>query len=173
MNYRTEKFGKVKRSFNFSLLLISIIVVSNFALLSAGEEEDNEMFAFNTSHEGLAPPRESSLAGYGLPDREFHAASGFKLEEGFPKPRVFTPNGDGRNEEVTFEYENINESSIVCWIYDIKGAVIRQLDIVESGENKFTWDGKDENKQVAPSGIYIYQIEVEGQTINGTIVLAK
>jgi len=149
MNYRTEKFGKVKKRFQFFLLLISIIVISNLALLSAGGQSDGEMLAFNIS------------------------ASGFKLNEGYPRPRVFTPNGDGSNEEVTFEYENVKESSIVCWIYDIKGAVVRQLDIVESGEYRFTWDGEDEQGNIAPSGIYIYQIEVEGQTINGTIVLAK
>ncbi len=149
MNYRTERLGKVERRFGFSLLLISIILVFNFGLLSAGGEEDAEMLAFNIS------------------------ASGFKLDKGYPRPRVFTPNGDGNNEQVTFEYENIDENSIVCWIYDIKGSAVRQLDIVGGGEDKFTWDGKDEGGNIVPSGIYIYQIEVEGQTINGTIVLAK
>lgn len=173
MNCRTKRFGKAKRSFKFYLLLISIIVVWNFGLFSAGGEGNNEMFAFNTPQEGLGPPRESSFVGHGAGDWEFRSPSGFKLEEGWPKPRVFTPNGDTINEEVTFKYENIKESSIVCWIYDIKGRVVRQLDIVETGENKFTWDGKDEDGNVVRSGIYIYQIEVEGQTINGTIVLAK
>lgn len=148
MNYRTERLGKVERRFGFSLLLISIILVFNFGLLSAGGEGDAEMLAFNIS------------------------ASGFKLNEGYPRPRVFTPNGDNSNKQVTFKYENDNESSIVCWIYDIKGSVVRQLDIVGSGD-EFTWDGKDEGENIVPSGIYIYQIEVEGQTINGTIVLAK
>ncbi len=172
MNHRTERFGKAKRGFQFSLLLISIIVVFNFGLLSAGGEGNTDMFAFNTSTEGLAPPRESNLAGYGLPGREFHAASGFKLEQGYPKPRIFTPNDDNSNEVVTFRYKNDKESSIVCWIYDIKGSVVRQLDI-ESWKYEFTWDGKDGDENILPSGIYIYQIEVEGQTINGTIVLAK
>jgi len=148
MNYRTRRLGKVKKSFNFSLLLISVIVVFNFGLLSAGGERDAEMLAFNIS------------------------ASGFKLDEGYPRPRVFTPNGDTRNDEVTFKYENINERSIVCWIYDIKGSVVKQPDI-DPLKDWFSWDGTNENNDVAPSGIYIYQIEVEGQTINGTIVLAK
>ncbi len=148
MNYKTGRFGKVKRIFEFPLLLIGIIVVFNFGLLSAGGEKDAEMLAFNIS------------------------ASGFKLNEGYPKPRVFTPNGDGSNEQVTFEYKNLEERSIVCWIYDIKGAAVKQLDI-DPLKDKFSWDGKDENNDVAPSGIYIYQIEVEGRTINGTIVLAK
>lgn len=148
MNYRIKRFGKAKKNFKFYLLLISVIVVFNFGLLSAEEERDAEMLAFNIS------------------------ASGFKLNEGYPKPRVFTPNGDNRNEEVTFSYENDKESSIVCWIYDIRGSVVRQLDIVGSGD-EFTWDGKDEDGNIVRSGIYIYQIEVEGQAINGTIVLAK
>ncbi len=150
MNYKTERLGKVERRLGFSLLLISIILVFNFGLLSAGGEGDAEMLAFNIS------------------------APGFKLNEGYPKPRVFTPNGDIKNDEVAFSYKNDNLSSIVCWIYDIKGSVVRQLDIAGlEDEGEFTWDGKDENNDVAPSGIYIYQIEVEGQTINGTIVLAK
>ncbi len=148
MNYRTKRFGKVKRSFKVYLLLISIMVVWNFGLLSAGGEGDAEMLAFNIS------------------------ASGFKLNEGYPQPRVFTPNRDHKNEKVTFKYENPDYKHIVCWIYDIKGSVVRQLDI-DPLKDEFSWDGTNENKDVAPSGIYIYQIEVEGQTINGTIVLAK
>ena len=165
MSYRTGIFGKVKRSSNFSLLLTIIVVILNFGMLAAGGEEDLGMLAFST-------PSQSKLARHGASDREFSTPSGFKLKEGYPRPRLFTPNDDTINDEVTFSYEN-DESSVVCWIYDIKGAVVRQLDIVETGENKFTWNGKDEDGNVVPSGIYIYQIEVEGKTINGTIVLAK
>jgi len=174
MNCRTERFGKAKRSFKFYLLLISIIMVWDFGLLSAGGAGDAEMLAFNTSKKGLAPPGESSLAGQGTGNWESSSPSGFELNEGYPRPRIFTPNGDGINEEVTFNYQNDNLSSIVCWIYDIKGSVVRQLDIEGlEEEGGFTWDGRDENKEVAPSGIYVYQIEVQGQSINGTIVLAK
>jgi len=174
MNYRTEKFGKVKKRFQFFLLLISIIVISNLALLSAGGQSDGEMLALNTVQEGLAPPRESSLAGHGEGNWGFSSPSGFKLDEGYPRPRVFTPNGDIKNDKVAFSYKNDNLSSIVCWIYDIKGSVVRQLDIAGlEDEGEFTWDGKDEDGNIVSSGIYIYQIEVEGKTINGTIVLAK
>jgi len=168
MSYRTGIFGKVKRSSNFSLLLTSIVVILNFGILAAGGEEDFGMLAFNTQRQGI-------LAGRGSPDLKFATSSGFKLKKGYPRPRIFTPNDDGENEQVTFSYENnVNLNSIVCWIYDIRGAAIRQLDIEGlEDEGEFVWDGKDENKDVAPSGIYIYQIEVEGQTINGTIVLAK
>ncbi|MFB0528252.1 MAG: FlgD immunoglobulin-like domain containing protein [bacterium] len=171
MNYRTERLGKVKRRFEFFLLLISIFVVFNFGLLSAGGEELN-IIALNVSRDRPASFNEISSAVRSSSDWESPQASGFRLKEGSPSPRIFTPNGDTSNEKVTFEYENIEESSIVCWIYDIKGTVVRQLDI-DPLKDEFSWDGTNENNDVAPSGIYIYQIEVEGQTINGTIVLAK
>ena len=173
MNYRKERFGKVKRRFGFSLLLISIIVVSNFALLSAGGE-DFKILALSASRDRPASLNEISSAVKSSSDWGYAEASGFRLKEGSPSPRIFTPNGDIKNDEVAFSYKNANLSSIVCWIYDIKGSVVRQLDIEGlEDEGEFTWDGKDENNDVAPSGIYIYQIEVEGKTINGTIVLAK
>ena len=154
-------------SYRFSLLLTIIVVILNFGILAAGGEEDFGMLAFNN-------PNQSILAQHGASDLKFATSSGFKLKEGFPHPRLFTPNDDTINDEVTFSYENDNENSIVCWIYDIRGAAIRQLDIEGlEDEGEFVWDGRDENNDVAPSGIYIYQIEVEGKTINGTIVLAK
>jgi len=155
-------------SYRFSLLLTIIVVILNFGILAAGGEEDLGMLAFNN-------PNQSILAQHGASDLKFATSSGFKLKEGFPRPRLFTPNGNGRNDWVTFSYENnVNLNSIVCWIYDIRGAAIRQLDIEGlEDEGEFVWDGRDENNDVAPSGIYIYQIEVEGKTINGTIVLAK
>jgi len=167
MSYRTGIFGKVKRSSNFSLLLTSIVVILNFGILAAVGEENLGKLAFNTMNQ-------SSLAGRGSPDLKFATSSGFKLNEGCPRPRIFTPNGDGKNDWVTFSYKNDNLSSIVCWVYDIRGSVIRQLDIKGlEEEGEFTWDGKDKDGNLVSSGIYIYQIEVEGQTINGTIVLAK
>jgi len=166
MNYRSRRFHKVNRSLEFYLLLIGIILLLGLGRLSTAGEEEIGMLVFNISNQ-------SSVDGGRSSDWKLATASGFRLKEGSPSPRIFTPNGDTKNDEVSFEYENIEESSIVCWIYDIKGSVVRQLDIVETGENKFTWDGKNEDGNVVRSGIYIYQIEVEGRTINGTIVLAK
>jgi len=165
MNKRKSIFEKRKKNFNFCLILTTIVIL-NFGLLLARSDRGLEMLAFN-------PGSGSKVTGQSTAEWKSLATLGFELKEGYPRPRVFTPNGDGRNEVVTFSYENANESSIVCWIYDMKGAVVRQLDIIEDGENRFTWDGKDEDGDIVPSGIYIYQIEVEGQTINGTIVLAK
>ncbi len=98
------------------------------------------------------------------------AATEFSLNKVYP--RIFTPNNDGLNDVVNFEYANPNEKGIVCRIFDIRGALVRQLDIGQS-ETSFAWDGKDDKGSVASSGVYIYQLEGEGKVINGTVILAK
>jgi len=98
------------------------------------------------------------------------AATEFTLNKVYP--RIFTPNNDGLNDVVNFEYANPNEKGIVCRIFDIRGALVRQLDIGQT-ETSFAWDGKDEKGRVALSGVYIYQLEGEGKVVNGTVILAK
>jgi gliding motility-associated-like protein len=102
--------------------------------------------------------------------KQVSAATEFTLNKVYP--RIFTPNNDGLNDAVNFEYANPNEKGIVCRIFDIRGALVRQLDIGQT-ETSFAWDGKDEKGKVAPSGVYIYQLEGEGKVINGTVILAK
>jgi gliding motility-associated-like protein len=102
--------------------------------------------------------------------KESFAATEFTLNKVWP--RIFTPNNDGLNDVVNFQYANPNEKGVVCRIFDIRGALVRQLDIGQT-ETSFAWDGKDEKGKVAPSGVYIYQLEGEGKVINGTVVLAK
>lgn len=98
------------------------------------------------------------------------AATEFTLNKVYP--RIFTPNNDGLNDVVNFEYANPNEKGVVCRIFDIRGALVRQLDIGQT-ETSFAWDGKDEKGKVTLSGVYIYQLEGEGKVINGTVILAK
>lgn len=102
--------------------------------------------------------------------KEAFTATEFTLNKVYP--RIFTPNNDGLNDEVQFHYDNPNTKGVVCRIFDIRGALVRQLDIGQT-ETSFTWDGKDEKGKVAPSGVYIYQLEGEGKVINGTVILAK
>jgi len=102
--------------------------------------------------------------------KESFAATEFTLNKVYP--RIFTPNNDGLNDVVNFEYANPNDKGVVCRIFDIRGALVRQLDIGQT-ETSFIWDGKDQKGKVAPSGIYIYQLEAERKVINGTVILAK
>jgi gliding motility-associated-like protein len=101
---------------------------------------------------------------------ESPTATEFTLNDVYP--RIFTPNGDGLNDVVKFSYANPNNKGVVCRIFDVRGALVRQLDIGDT-ETSFEWDGKDEKGRIAPSGVYIYQLEAGGKVINGTVILAK
>jgi len=102
--------------------------------------------------------------------KESFAATEFSLNKVYP--RTFTPNNDGLNDVVNFEYANPNNKGVVCRIFDLRGALVRQLDIGQT-ETSFSWDGRDQKGKVVPSGVYIYQLEAEGKVINGTVILAK
>ncbi|MBN1823725.1 MAG: gliding motility-associated C-terminal domain-containing protein [Endomicrobiales bacterium] len=83
-----------------------------------------------------------------------------------PKERIITPAyADNINDFATFD--GLIEGDIVN-IFDVTGRRIRQLK-----DNGFTWDGTDDDGSIVESGLYIYQIKVEGRLISGTIVVAK
>ncbi|MBN1385261.1 MAG: gliding motility-associated C-terminal domain-containing protein [Elusimicrobia bacterium] len=110
------------------------------------------------------------LLSYSLPLCLY--AVGFKLIE--VKPGIITPNGDNRNDRLIVIYENPNDSNVSGRIITISGHYVADMLVDPDINNpKITWDGKYDSGDAVPSGIYIYQIEVEGEVINGTVVVAK
>lgn len=69
-------------------------------------------------------------------------------------PNVFSPDGDGVNDEWKVSYRSIIEFK--CWIFDRNGQQITVLDSPEKG-----WDGKYHGKLVNP-GVYYYVIQAKG-----------
>jgi len=126
--------------------------------LGARTDADEQVLTIKTKKLGMYKIKES------------FAATEFTLNKVWP--RIFTPNNDGLNDEVYFQYDNPNKKGVVCRIFDVRGALVRQLDIGQT-ETSFAWDGEDQKGKVVPSGVYIYQLEAEGKVINGTVILAK
>ncbi len=60
-------------------------------------------------------------------------------------------------------------------IYDMKGRCVRTLlDGPVSGEwTSVRWDGRVENGQAAPSGVYLYQLVSTKKTLSGRVTLAR
>ena len=87
--------------------------------------------------------------------------------------KIFTPNGDGINDEITIFYENPNYYKITGKIYDITGTYINDMKTGQT--NTLVWDGKDNHDNYVQRGIYIYQINVEEENkiFNGTIVVSR
>lgn len=109
--------------------------------------------------------------------RQVTRATEFTLS-GLTPRKIFTPNGDGVNDDITLLLENPKDSVISqAKIYDITGAETADFQIgVVAGQLGITslkWDGRTRSGETARSGVYMYQIQAEGKVINGTIVVAR
>lgn len=91
----------------------------------------------------------------------------FKLES--VTPRIFTPDS---GDVVRFSFENPNFSEVTIRIFNITGAEVKNS-LIREQENIMVWDGKDEENNIVSGGIYIYQIEADGEVISGAIVVAR
>lgn len=69
-------------------------------------------------------------------------------------PNVFTPNGDGKNDEFRVTYRSLQ--SFHCWVYNNWGKLAYEWTDPAKG-----WDGRVGGKK-APSGTYFYIIKAKG-----------
>lgn len=76
-------------------------------------------------------------------------------------PNVFTPNGDGVNDE--FKLTTTNLTEITCVILDRWG--VKMYD-VKSEKGNISWDGKNFGGKDAPDGTYFYIIKAKGKDGN-------
>ena len=76
------------------------------------------------------------------------------------------PNPFNPETKITF---NIPESGKVkVEIFNIKGQKVKTLDTFPNGDlgtREVVWDGTDENNQRVSTGVYFYQLEVDGKTV--------
>jgi len=110
-------------------------------------------------------------------------------------PKVFTPNNDGKNDFTVIEFTLAKvETNVMIKMFNTSGSLVttvtdevlgnRAYFISEKsaqtiGEAKTLpgyWDGKDEDGDLVPPGIYIYQVIADtddGDVIEGgTVVVA-
>jgi len=88
-------------------------------------------------------------------------------------PRILTPNGDGFNDKARFEFDNPELLPVSGTIYSLAGARVADLKGGSDPTTVLLWDGKDVDGRVVAGGIYIYQIEFQGKTATGTVVVAR
>jgi hypothetical protein len=97
--------------------------------------------------------------------------SGIILEE--VRPKVITPNGDLRNDVVFFQFDtSVAGLPIEADIRDIRGARISGMEM-NTDEDALTWDGRDDDGRVMPSGIYLYSIKIGQSMATGTVIVAR
>lgn len=91
-------------------------------------------------------------------------------------PPVFTPNGDGINDRagIGFTVFHLEGAQVLgVEVFTLAGQRVRDLSQerqAPSGEYRLEWDGRDEGGRLAPPGIYLVRLRVEGQADQRTLV---
>lgn len=108
--------------------------------------------------------------------RFYQKADGLSLDRASVFPRVFSPNGDDRNDRVYFVVDNPRGSGVTGRILDLSGGWVADLQpggAEAPTPDSLAWDGRDKSGHLVPAGVYIYKIEGEGRTFSGTVVVAQ
>ncbi|MSR81728.1 MAG: hypothetical protein EXS58_02225 [Candidatus Latescibacteria bacterium] len=84
-------------------------------------------------------------------------------------PAVFTPNGDGVNDQGTVTYillRALHPVPLELTIYDLAGKVVRRLQRSSglNGPQEIHWDGLDDHKNRVAPGLYLVRLSVDTDT---------
>ncbi|MBN2541895.1 gliding motility-associated C-terminal domain-containing protein [bacterium] len=98
--------------------------------------------------------------------------------ECYVHPNPFSPNADGSNDYIIFDYPNVFSKKAELVIYDFRNIEVYRENIGPiSSFSEFAkrkWDGNDNNGKKLPEGMYIYVIEIDNKNVcNGVIILAR
>lgn len=84
----------------------------------------------------------------------------------FSDINIFSPNGDGVNDEFTFNIKAASISEFYCVIVNRWGIVMAELNNITDG-----WDGTDQNGSLCADGVYFYNYEAKSD--NGTKLVGQ
>ncbi len=90
-------------------------------------------------------------------------------------PRVFSPNGDGINDETAFEFTVVrvgDSSPAEVIVYDLSGRQVRRLveqRLVSTGARALHWDGRSDAGDMVMPGVYYARLRVATETAGAGI----
>ncbi|MSR84104.1 MAG: hypothetical protein EXS58_14470 [Candidatus Latescibacteria bacterium] len=84
-------------------------------------------------------------------------------------PLVFTPNGDGINDQAAIHYDITNivrPSPVEIRICDLSGRLVRHLYAAADLSGRFArpWDGRNDDGEQVPPGTYLYTVDLKAGT---------
>ncbi|MDX6769954.1 MAG: gliding motility-associated C-terminal domain-containing protein [Elusimicrobiota bacterium] len=85
--------------------------------------------------------------------------------------RFVTPNGDGRNDTATFQFSNPRDSGGTLKVFDLRGHKVAEVEIqpTVAVTSSVSWAPST----TIPSGVYVYVITIEQQTVTGAVVVVR
>jgi hypothetical protein len=100
-----------------------------------------------------------------------------------PLRRVVSPNGDGKNDQAVFCFDNPERLAVAGSVYTLLGSHVADFGQEQrgasacaaatiGGTNFMTWDGKA-GGVVVRSGVYIYKLRAEGTSFTGTLLVVR
>ena len=120
--------------------------------------------AYQFAREGdVEPPSPEGRLLVGLEEREGET---IRVITRVAVSSVFTPNGDGVNDEFALGYtllKLMHPVPVLVEIYDLSGRCVRQVFTGEEtiGSHGHVWDGRDGSGAMVPPGLYVYNLQVE------------
>ncbi len=86
------------------------------------------------------------------------------------RPAIFSPNGDGINDQTLFAFKVVrvgDDSPVTATIYDFSGRQVRQVTerrAFSTGVYNMAWDGRSDEGVMVRPGIYFVRLEVQTDT---------
>ena len=98
-----------------------------------------------------------------------------------PKETVLLPNYPNPfNPETWIPYQLARSADVTLTIYDIKGLLVRQLDLGYQSAGYYTdrmraayWNGRNDRGELVASGVYFYQLQAGDYTAVRRLVILK
>lgn len=88
-----------------------------------------------------------------------------RLAQNYPNPFLNGPSTNAAGNPTIIEYAVTQSAPVEIILYNLQGQLVRTL-VSQSqiaGKHFTTWDGRDSNGQILPSGTYIYRLKIGGQ----------
>ncbi|GEM_PF-5397015 len=88
------------------------------------------------------------------------------------RPNPFTPNNDGFNDQVEFDYAGLGLRNPSLQIFDANGISIWSSNSPAAG--RFRWNGRDDRGREVIPGVYLYTLRDQGNNVaSGYVVVAR
>ena len=84
-------------------------------------------------------------------------------------PPIFSPNGDGINDQLQISYillRALSQVPVDLTLCDLSGRPVRHLQksAALNGPQQVLWDGRDNNGVIAPPGLYLLRLSITTDT---------